>query len=423
MAPTMSVDATSQQHLEDALNEVAGHLNAQHGRLVDLVIEMLADESTWCGPGVHTPELYLAWRVGLSAPRARQIVTIARRADEFPTCVEAFRRGELAVDQMAAIAHRAPWWTDVEICELGRSLTVGQLRNTLAKYPFPDIPRPDAEPAQPADDANDADDRPTRPTKRVRPTTTSVPASRSRAATEPTPVDRFWFGIGDDGRFRANLECDQLTGMIIEAALRQARDSRFQDGQADVDWVDAIREMAERSLDSVTEPSRRDRFRIGIHLATDGSACDAHGWTLPDAIRRYVTCDGLLVPHVRALRHPDLGRAHAAHDPRAHSAHRRAARPGMRRARMPADPLHRDPPHHPLGGRWADGYVESDRTLPAPPPSAPQGRTRDRRQRRRTRRRALHQPTRSSDRHEWGETHAPRGTTADSARGLPAPGR
>ena len=59
MAPTMSVDAPRQQELEDALNEVAGHLNAQHGRLVDLVIEMLAHETAWCGPGVHTPSCSL----------------------------------------------------------------------------------------------------------------------------------------------------------------------------------------------------------------------------------------------------------------------------------------------------------------------------------------------------------------------------
>ena len=45
---------------DDALNEVAGHLNAQHARLVDLTITMLADESLWVGEGNHTPELFLA---------------------------------------------------------------------------------------------------------------------------------------------------------------------------------------------------------------------------------------------------------------------------------------------------------------------------------------------------------------------------
>ena len=45
-----------------ALDDVAGHLNAQHARLVDLTITMLADESLWVGEGAHTPELFLAWR-------------------------------------------------------------------------------------------------------------------------------------------------------------------------------------------------------------------------------------------------------------------------------------------------------------------------------------------------------------------------
>jgi hypothetical protein len=125
-----------------ALNEVSGHLNAQHARLVDLAIAMLADDSLWVGEGAHTPELFLAWRTGLAPQRARQIVDIARRADELPDCLDSFRRGELAVDQMAAIAARAPWWTDNEVSDLAKLLTVGQLRRALARYPFPEIAPP-----------------------------------------------------------------------------------------------------------------------------------------------------------------------------------------------------------------------------------------------------------------------------------------
>ena len=122
-----------------------------------------------CGSdeGTHTPELFLAWRTGLAPQRARQIVAIARRADELPDCLDAFRRGELAVDQMAAIAARAPWWTDNEVSDLAKLLTVGQLRRVLARYPFPDIDRPSGDDADatgdvpdsgsdPADDAADA---------------------------------------------------------------------------------------------------------------------------------------------------------------------------------------------------------------------------------------------------------------------------
>src|SRR5512139_1856367 len=89
--------------LDEELNIVAGHLNAQHARLVDLTVAMIANPRDWRGVGVHTPELFLAWRTGLSAQRARQIVTIANRVRELPHCLDAFRRGELAIDQMAAI--------------------------------------------------------------------------------------------------------------------------------------------------------------------------------------------------------------------------------------------------------------------------------------------------------------------------------
>ena len=105
-----------------------------------------------------------------------------------------------------------------------------------------------------------------------------------------------WFGIGDDGRFRLQLETDALTGMTIDAALREARDQLFQDGHPDVEWIDAFREVCERSLDTISEPARRDRYRIHVHLKTDGQCCDDRGWNLPDAIRQYITCDGLLTP-------------------------------------------------------------------------------------------------------------------------------
>jgi hypothetical protein len=293
-----------------ALNDVAGHLNAQHARLVDLAIAMLADESLWVGEGAHTPELFLAWRTGLAPQRARQIVAIARRANELPHSLDAFRRGELAVDQIAAIAQRAPWWTDSEVCDLAKLLTVGQLRRTLAQYPFPDIPGPDGEDPAPEPDANDA-----------------TPDTGTDAAgnTEPPPADsaaagpdgngddgddttslgdpdgsaatgHLWWGIGDDGVFRLHLNCDPLTGMTIDAALRNARDHLIQQGHRNVSDLDAFAEMAQRSLDNTDTPARRERFRINIHLRTNGTCSDDHNATIPDAIRRYITCDGLITP-------------------------------------------------------------------------------------------------------------------------------
>ena len=313
--PTTPVGDRVEFDLDEELNIVAGHLNASHARLVDLTVTMIANPRDWRGPGVHTPELFLAWRTGLSAQRARQIVAIANRVSELPHCIEAFRRGELAVDQMAAIAKRAPWWIDHEICNLGRMLTVSQLARTLATYPFPDHPHPDtpiaptaptatSEPA--ADSAGEgepngaqaagAETAGANPERAAAPSSPAGPTPTGPASDESAPKDCMWFGIGDDGRFRLQLETDALTGMTIDAALREARDQLFQDSHPDVEWIDAIREVCERSLDTITEPARRDRYRIHVHLKADGQCCDSRGWNLPDAIRQYITCDGLLTP-------------------------------------------------------------------------------------------------------------------------------
>ncbi len=289
--------------LDEEVNVVAGHLNALHARLVDLTVTMIANPRAWRGPGVHTPELFLAWRTGVSARRAHQIVAIAERVHELPHCIDAFRRGELSVDQMASIARRAPWWTDHEICNLGRMLTVRQLDRTLAKYPFPFHPHPDA--PTPSDDERPGTDNPATDDRSGSDADGPGDDRPDRDDAEPGPAepqpdraakDRMWFGVGDDGRFRLNLETDPLTGKIIETALREARDQLFHDGHPDLEWPDAIREVCERSLDTISDPARRDRFRIHVHLKTDGQCCDDRGWNLPDAIRRYITCDGLLTP-------------------------------------------------------------------------------------------------------------------------------
>lgn len=273
--------------------------------------------------------MFLAWRTGLAPQRARQIVTVARRADELPESIAAFRRGELAIDQMAAVAHRAPWWTDSEVCALAKMLTVTQLRRTLERYPFPDIPAPgnenpsavgagdgdgeaadataddaadddavdDAAPDESAedhaapDDSVDGDDS----TPDGDPDTDTGPGAEGSPDGSMT-TGRAWWGVGDDGKFRLTLELDPLSGMTIDAALREARDRLIQAGHRDVTDADAVVEMAQRSLDNIESPQRRERFRINAHLRTNGTCTDDHGTTLPDALRRYITCDGLMSP-------------------------------------------------------------------------------------------------------------------------------
>ena len=119
----------------------------------------------------------------------------------------------------------------------------------------------------------------------------------------------------------------------------------------DVTDVDAIVEMAQRSLDTVESPARRDRFRTNIHLTPSGAATDARGWSTP---RRH--------PQIHHLRRaadtgvhrrvdPHLGRSHPTHDPATHPPDRAPTRPELPRAGC--NETHHLEVHHII--HWEDG--------------------------------------------------------------------
>ena len=245
--------------IESGLADVAGVLNVQHARLSRIVERALVDDE-WQGEGIHSPAQWLAWQSGLSLGRAREIVRIARRRAEFPMVSAAFDRGELAVDQVAAVM-RAPAWADELVLDFARAATVQQLRRTMRSEFFehdPDEPRP--EPS--------GDDR-----------------------------DRLSTGATEAGRWRINGELDLDRGGIVEAAMTEAKDSLFERGHIDATWADALVEVCQRSLDAIASPARRDRFKIWVHLdATSGRTSTTMGWRLPDTVRDHVLCDGQVQP-------------------------------------------------------------------------------------------------------------------------------
>src|SRR6187551_613485 len=122
--------------LDSELDEIAGHLNAQHARLARVAHQMLGTPESWAMPGVFTLEQFLCWRTAISRSTAQRVVTIARRWDELPECVAAFDRGELSLDQMTAVATKVPAWADHDVAELAPMLTVRQLQRLLGKYDF-----------------------------------------------------------------------------------------------------------------------------------------------------------------------------------------------------------------------------------------------------------------------------------------------
>ena len=289
--------------LDSELDEIAGYLNAQHARLARLACQLLDEPGDWTGPGLWRLEQFLCWRTGIGLPCARQVVAVAERWHELPDCVAAFDRGELSLDQFAAVAKKIPAWADGEIAELAPTLTVRQLHRLLGKYVFPDVDVPEP----PADGDRDATETAADPVG-VEPGAGSgdladeplgpeIPAGHRPPTASPVVEVggcRMWFD--DEGRFHLHLDTDLVTGKTIQLALLEARDHLFLSGQTDATLLDAMLEMAQRSLDAIDSPDRRNRWRLNLHLRTDGRCTDDTGNFLPDAIRRYLTCDGLLCP-------------------------------------------------------------------------------------------------------------------------------
>ena len=292
VAPSLSASIVD---LDVEVNDVAGILNTQHARLVDATITMLNDDRLWSGEGMTSPKHWLAWRVGVSSATAAAVVTIAQRADDLPETIASFRRGELSLDQTAAIARKAPWWCDEQARDYGRSMTVQQLRTILGSYPYPELDDEGREiRTSQADDDGDVADT----TTTADPEPDVAPSSHPIDNTQPIVADEWCsFTVDDNGMLRLGAGLHAETGDVVQRALDSARNHLFNNGLTAINTVDALRFMAEQSLDA--EPDQRGRTRYNTSVCidvTDGTAVDTAGWQIPDAIRRYVTCDGLLTP-------------------------------------------------------------------------------------------------------------------------------
>ena len=201
----------------------------------------------------------MAWKAGISPERANDIVRIAQRRAGFPTLIELFDHGQLSIEQVA-VAVKAPVWAEADIVDFARLATVTQLKRKIRDSEFA------GDPDQPA----------------------------------PPPVepkDRVSFGATGNGRWRLNANLDIAAGSRIEAALTEANDSLFEQHDQPATWPEALVEMSERSLDTVTSDSRRDRYRTWLHLdVTTGAATTTDGWRIPIAVRDHLLCDGVVQP-------------------------------------------------------------------------------------------------------------------------------
>jgi Domain of unknown function (DUF222)/HNH endonuclease len=253
---TIDAEPVEARDVASEVASLAGAANMVMARLVAVTAAAMAAGET-DEAGMKTPAAWLAWRAGLSPERAGQLVKLAKVRDRYPVLFEAFERGEVSVDQMTELV-KAPKWAQQQMLAFAEIGTVERLRRAIRDEAFE--PDPD-EPAE---------------------------AKAARA-----PKERLSFGV-KDGQWRVNGGGDIDRGKRIEAALSEAKDRLFDEGNTDVTWFDALADIAERSMDAVPSRDRRDRYRTWFHHdSRTGATTTTDGWRIPQNIARLCTCDGM----------------------------------------------------------------------------------------------------------------------------------
>jgi hypothetical protein len=282
--------------------ETAGRLNRAQGELVDLAAEVI-EGGHWGDGGFRSPEHYFVVRAGLSPAHARDVVAIARRQHELPAASEALRDGLLSLDQTAVVAHHAPASHQQSAADLAQHATVPQLRRALSRHAFATASGAEAEGTAEAERADGGGKAAGLPGQEE---------SERRACARPELSMHY----DVDGRFQLRYSAPAPTGALVEQALKEAKDSLFlaasgasTDEGAEADpaaahgiaatdrpsYADALEELAQRALSSVTSTGRASHYRVYLHLSTDGAWVNGGGAIPRRLLARFVS-DGVVQP-------------------------------------------------------------------------------------------------------------------------------
>ncbi len=320
--PLVQARESRQLALWERTAAVAGRLNRAQAELVQIAAELITDRH-WGDGGFKTPEHYLVVRAGLSPGHASDIVQVAKRRTELVEAAAALDAGELSLDQVAVIARNVPPTYTTSVTHLARNATVTQLRRATSRHAFPATPPPEATtPADPSADADREGAAASDPRAEVQ---RAHDAARD-AASEQRACARADLSMSydSDGRFQLRYSAPATIGALVEQAVKEAKDALFlrrrdasaesgsaaavesrpgaevgrdsQDPRAGLPtYADALEEMATRSLASVTSTSRASRYRVYLHLSTDGAWING-GHAIPlRLLTRFIT-DGKVQP-------------------------------------------------------------------------------------------------------------------------------
>ena len=313
---------------------VAGRLNRAHAELVQIAAELITDRH-WGDGGFKTPEHYLVVRAGLAPGHAADVVRVAKRRAELAQANAALDAGELSLDQVAVIARSVPPGYTTSVTNLARNTTVTQLHRAVSRHAFPATTTLQQDAATPGDPGDGG-------------TVGAVPgisdeqrayeqardaACEQRACARPD----LSMSYDTDGRFQLRYSAPATIGALVEQAVKEAKDAlfhrrrntnpdttacdagdaagaagaaragelgergggrgrTFEDPRAGLPtYADALGEMATRSLNSVTSTSRASRYRVYLHLDTNG-AWVSGGHAIPLRLLSRFISDGKIQP-------------------------------------------------------------------------------------------------------------------------------
>ncbi len=240
----------------DKVGQLSGQIAQLHAELVTTTAQVIEDEA-WVGDGIRSVEHFLEFKTGLDRGTVTKVVKVARRMPELPELMELLRTGRLTLDQAAVVAEHTPATHSVDVTRFAENATVAQLRRGLAGW-FRDTTR-----------------------------------TQEPVADRPATLQLMTF----DGRFTLKYATsDQVAAALLEQAIREAKDALFTAGNAEATLADGLVEVASRSLAAIDSSSRRNRYRVLVHLDTDGQSWLHKKGALPQHVVDRYTCDATLLP-------------------------------------------------------------------------------------------------------------------------------
>lgn len=256
---------------------LSGQIAQVYAELIQVAAQVINDEA-WQGAGIRSVEHFLEVKTGLDRHTVRKIVTVARRVGELPELMVSLHQGRLTLDQAAVVSAHTPASYSTDVTEFAEHATVTQLRRGLKGW-FHDT---DGGNSTDGDDNTDGESD-TGTGDGVKPL--SLP-----------PVSTVQVSMSDD-RFRLSfVTSDLVAGALVEQAIREAKDSLFTDGLTQATLADGLIEVAQRSLSSLSEPSRGNRYQVLVHLDMDGQSWLHKNGALPQHLVKRYTCQGQLTP-------------------------------------------------------------------------------------------------------------------------------